>query len=279
MMLMMLAPVACIISIIGAPFHQFRGIRLQPLCFSCVFYDGSWLAPGGVKLKMTTSGPNPCVPHRPPNALPGFADAPAAQRRCKSVRSLLVTQCNWSVTGFVQPALSCESIHTSESSLRNICEAAGTVVVSSDFFGTIIVSSVAQGRNPHSAGCVNPCVPHRPPNALPGFADAPAAQRRCKSVRSLLVTQCNWSVTGFVQPALSCESIHTSESSLRNICSPHPTPQSTVLAERRKQWYGIDERDMAAPPVSSIVLPCFFLTEQHAVVQRNRICRTGRCRA
>ena len=59
MMLMMLAPVACIISIIGAPFHQFRVIRLQPLCFSCVFYDGSWLAPGGVKLKMTTSGPNP----------------------------------------------------------------------------------------------------------------------------------------------------------------------------------------------------------------------------
>ena len=46
MMLMMLAPLA---SIMGAPFHKFRGIRLQPFCF----------APGGVKLKMTTSGPNP----------------------------------------------------------------------------------------------------------------------------------------------------------------------------------------------------------------------------
>ena len=33
MMLMMLAPVACIISIIGAPFHKFGGIRLQPFCF------------------------------------------------------------------------------------------------------------------------------------------------------------------------------------------------------------------------------------------------------
>ena len=51
--------VACIISIIRAPFHQFGGIRLQPLCFFRVFYDGFWLAPGGVKLKMTISGPNP----------------------------------------------------------------------------------------------------------------------------------------------------------------------------------------------------------------------------
>ena len=53
MMLMMLAPVACIISIIGAPFHQFGRIRLR------VLYDGFWLAPGVVKLKITTSGPNP----------------------------------------------------------------------------------------------------------------------------------------------------------------------------------------------------------------------------
>ena len=43
MMLMMLAPVACIISIIGAPFHQFGGIRLQafirlqPFCFFVCF--------------------------------------------------------------------------------------------------------------------------------------------------------------------------------------------------------------------------------------------------
>ena len=65
MMLMMLAPVACIISIIAAPFHQFGGIRLQPfirlqaILFFRVLYDGFWLAPGGVKLKMTTSGPNP----------------------------------------------------------------------------------------------------------------------------------------------------------------------------------------------------------------------------
>ena len=60
MMLMMLAHMACIISIIGGRFHQFGGIRLQPLCFFRVFYDGFWMAPGGVKLKLTTSGPNPC---------------------------------------------------------------------------------------------------------------------------------------------------------------------------------------------------------------------------
>ena len=47
---------ASIISIIGAPFHQFGGIRLQP--FFLNFYDGFWLAPGGLKLKKTTSGPN-----------------------------------------------------------------------------------------------------------------------------------------------------------------------------------------------------------------------------
>ena len=57
-MLMMLAPVACIISIIGAPFHQFEDITLQPLFFFVCVYDGFWLAPGGIKLKMTTSGPN-----------------------------------------------------------------------------------------------------------------------------------------------------------------------------------------------------------------------------
>ena len=37
MMLMMLASWACIISIIGAPFLQFGGIRLQPLCFLVCF--------------------------------------------------------------------------------------------------------------------------------------------------------------------------------------------------------------------------------------------------
>ena len=46
-------------SILPSLFHQFGGIRLQPCCFFSVFYDGFWLAPGGVKLKMTTSGPNP----------------------------------------------------------------------------------------------------------------------------------------------------------------------------------------------------------------------------
>ena len=29
------------------------------MLFFCVFYDGFWLAPGGVKLKMTKPGPNP----------------------------------------------------------------------------------------------------------------------------------------------------------------------------------------------------------------------------
>ena len=36
-MMLMMAPVACIISIIGAPFHQFGGIRPQPFCFVVCF--------------------------------------------------------------------------------------------------------------------------------------------------------------------------------------------------------------------------------------------------
>ena len=37
---------------------QLLGI-LAGIMFSVFFYDGFWLAPGGVKPKMTTSGPNP----------------------------------------------------------------------------------------------------------------------------------------------------------------------------------------------------------------------------
>ena len=53
MVLMILAPVAaCIISIIGVPFRQFGEIRLQSFIR---------LASGGVKLKMTPSGPDSWV--------------------------------------------------------------------------------------------------------------------------------------------------------------------------------------------------------------------------
>ena len=79
-MLMMLAPLASIISIIGAPFHQFGGMRLRPFCFLVCFimalgwrgqttndhiwphpwfWPEPWCNPLPKQPKITSSGPNP----------------------------------------------------------------------------------------------------------------------------------------------------------------------------------------------------------------------------